>query len=65
VIPATHRSPPAVIEGGRAQRQAAPVEWTGSRLFWSRDCPDAAIVAWACAPHGPRSPVGETQRIQT
>jgi hypothetical protein len=25
----------------------------------------AAIVAWACSLHGPRSPVGETQRIHT
>jgi hypothetical protein len=25
----------------------------------------AAMVAWACSDHGPRSPVGETHRIQT
>lgn len=25
----------------------------------------AAMVAWACSLHGPRSPVGETQRIHT
>lgn len=35
------------------------------QVNWLFGVDQAAMVACACSPHGPRSPVGETQRIHT
>ncbi len=47
------------------KKKTPPVSPRALQVTWLFGVDQAAIVACACSPHGPRSPVGETQRIHT
>ena len=48
-----------------ADAKTPPVTPRALPVIWRSGVGYAAMVAWACSLQGPRSPVGETQRIQT
>jgi len=48
-----------------AKEGTPPVIARALQVIWLLGNTHAAMVACACSPHGPRSPVGETHRIHT
>lgn len=55
----------AALARASPAHENARQEWRAFRLTWHSEDIYAAMVIWACSLQGPRSPVGETQRIHT